>query len=305
MKRFRQLSYEERVAIDTLKRRGESIRSIAKVLGRSPNTISYELKEKVVKGEYTPKKAQHKSYVRRYLSKRDCLKIATHKDMKTLVERLLKQRVSPERISGYMKRFGFHVSAKAIYKYAYHRCFEYCLFWSWNKKKSGRKRKNHQSVVDGRRYIEERPVLLGTGHFEADFIVSSHNSYCLLVVVDRFSRFTEIRKILNRKHASVARAFKNIFKDKIVKTLTLDNDIAFNGWKQLPYDVYFTHPYCSWEKGLVENTNRWIRCFVPKRSDIKLVSSAAIQNIQSWLNSSPRQCLGFKSSEEVLLGKVS
>jgi len=301
MRRYKQLSYEERVAIETLRKRGLSMRLIAKELGRSPNTVSYELREKVVKGSYDPKKAHHKSYVRRYLSKRDCLKIATDKELKALVERLLKQRVSPERISGYIKRFGFKASPKAIYKYAYHRCFEYCLFWSWNKKKSGRKRKNHQSVIDGRRYINERPPLDGTGHFEADFIVSSHNSYCLLVVVDRFSRYTEIRKLPNRKHATVSRAFKQIFKDKTVKTLTLDNDIAFGGWKQLPGDVYFTHPYCSWEKGLVENTNRWIRCFVPKRSDIKSVPNATIQNVQSWLNSSPRQCLGFKSAEEVLL----
>lgn len=300
MRKFKQLSYEERVAIQTLKRKGESIRSIAKELGRSPNTISYELREKKVKDVYNPKKAHHKSYVRRYLSKRECLKIATNKELKAVVEQLLKQRVSPERISGYLGRFGYWVSSKAIYKYAYHRCFEYCLFWSWNKKNSGRKRKNHQSMVDGRRYIEERPEEDGTGHYEADFIVSSHNSYCLLVVVDRFSRYTEIRKLPNRKHATVTRAFKNIFKDKSVKTLTLDNDIAFNCWKQLPGDVYFTHPYCSWEKGLVENTNRWIRCFVPKRSDIKYVSNATIQSIQYWLNSSPRQCLGFRSSEEVL-----
>ncbi len=63
--------------------------------------------------------------------------------------------------------------------------------------------------------------------------------------------------------------------------------------------VYFTQPYRSWEKGLVENTNRWIRLFVPKRRDIALVSDADIQQALLYLNEIPRQCLGYRKAEEV------
>ena len=78
---FQQLCYEERIKIATLRERGHSIRSIATILGRSPNTISAELKEKQVKGIYVPKKAQHKTYWRRYRSKRDCMKVALSSEL--------------------------------------------------------------------------------------------------------------------------------------------------------------------------------------------------------------------------------
>ena len=74
--KYQQLSFEERVQIELLKRSGVSMRGIARLLRRSPNTISRELKEKLVKGVYLPKKAHHKTYYRRYLSKRQCLKVA-------------------------------------------------------------------------------------------------------------------------------------------------------------------------------------------------------------------------------------
>jgi transposase, IS30 family len=123
------------------------------------------------------------------------------------------------------------------------------------------------------------------------------------VVVDKHTRRTWIEKIPNRKHAVVTRAFKSIFRNINVKTLTLDNDISFSHWRklemQLKTSIYFTHPYRSWEKGLVENTNRWIRLFVPKRGDIDLVPQAKIQIALQHLNEIPRQCLGYRTTVEV------
>ncbi len=114
--KYHQLSYEERVVISTLKARGESDRAVARVLGRSPNTISYELREKKVKGAYTPKKAQHKTYYRRYRSQRGCLKVAMHGNLARFVEERLREKWSPQRISGYIRRSCTVVSKKAISK---------------------------------------------------------------------------------------------------------------------------------------------------------------------------------------------
>src|SRR3989344_8531632 len=100
-KRYRQLSYEERVKIEVLKAEGKSARSIALILGRSPNTIALELKEKKVKGAYGAKKAQHKTYWRRYLSKRGCLKVAMDRNLNKLVREQLTEGWSPERIAGW------------------------------------------------------------------------------------------------------------------------------------------------------------------------------------------------------------
>ena len=135
--------------------------------------------------------------------------------------------------------------------------------------------------------------------------MSKHNAVSLLVVVDRYTRRTRVRKIPNRKHATVSRACVDMLLGVEVKTLTLDNDISFNHWKTLERmlrtKIYFCHPYHSWEKGLVENTNRWIRTVVWKRRDIATVTDGELSSIEQMLNEVPRQCLGFKTAVEVEL----
>lgn len=304
-RRYKQLTYEERIQIDSLRNQGFSIRRIAQELKRSPNTISRELQEKKVKGIYIPKKAQHKTYWKRYMSKKDCMKVAMNKEICNFVLEKTKESWSPERISGYLRNKDILVSTKAIYKYIYSRCLDHHLFWKKNKKRTGRKKYSHTLKIS-RNFIEQRPVCENTGHLEADFIVSSHSPWCLLVVVDRWSRYVWIERIPNRKHLTVSGAFQRIVKDMKVKSITVDNDIAFLKWMQLEEElhtkIFFTHPYCSWEKGLVENTNRWIRCFVRKRRDIGTVSQKELQKMQTFLNTVPRKVIGFRSAKEVLYG---
>jgi IS30 family transposase len=87
--------------------------------------------------------------------------------------------------------------------------------------------------------------------------------------------------------------------------VTTDNDIVFRKWKEFETVIhtpfFFTEPYHSWEKGLVENTNRWIRCFVSKRRDISTVSDDELRSIEVFLNETPRQCLEYRTAMEVLL----
>jgi transposase, IS30 family len=306
MKTFKQLTYEERVKIESFKSQGFSVRKIAEVLGRSPNTVSRELKTRKVHGLYIPKKAQHKAYYKRYLCKRDCMKVAMDKEITRLVKEKLEYGLSPERIAGYLTICGHKVSTKAVYKYVYSRALDHHLFWRKYKKKSGWK-KYRKSIQTQRNFIESRPVFRNeSGHLEADFIVSSNSRWCLLVVVDRHTRYVWIERIPNRKHAIVTRAFKRILGNMSAKTITTDNDIAFSGWKQLEKalhtKIYFCHPYHSWEKGLVENTNRWIRCFVPKRKDIGSVTQKELYEIQTFLNTVPRKILGFRSASDIQLG---
>jgi IS30 family transposase len=304
MKTFKQLTYEERVRIELLKTQRFSVRHIAEVLGRSPNTISRELRLREVNGLYISKKAQHKAYWKRYLCKRDCMKIALDGEISLIVKDKLEKGLSPERIAGYLTLNGYQISTKAVYKYVYSRALDYNLFWRKHKKKSGWK-KYRKSIQSERNFIEKRPLCTGSGHMEADFIVSSHSTWCLLIVVDKYTRYVWIEKIPNRKHVVVTRAFKRIIGDSSIQTITIDNDIAFSGWKQIEEvfhtKIYFCHPYHSWEKGLVENTNRWIRVFVPKRKDIGTVSKKELQEIQTFLNTVPRKVLGFKSASEVQL----
>jgi len=276
------------------------------MLNRSPNTISRELREKKVKGRYVVKKAQHKTYVRRYLSKRDCMKVALDSELSRFVKEKLEEGWSPERIAGYLKMQGQTVSTKAIYKYVYSRCLERYLFWRKHHVRGGPKRRHAKTPADGRKYIEKRPALQGSGHFEGDFIVSSHNTVSLLVVVDRYSRKTLIRRLPNRKHATVSHAFVDMLREVKVKTLTLDNDVSFNHWrtlqKLLHTKIYFCHPYHSWEKGTVENTNGLIRRYLPRDTDLRRVAHDDLEAIAADLNHRSRKCLGFLTPAEVLFG---
>ena len=170
-----------------------------------------------------------------------------------------------------------------MYKYVYSRCLERHLFWHKHHVRGGPKRSTQNSHGWQEIYRKSAPCF-SSGHFEGDFIVSKYNSASLLVVVDRYTRRTRVRKIPNRKHATVSRAFADMLRGVKVKTLTLDNDVSFNHWKKLQKllhtKIYFTHPYHSWEKGLVENTNRWIRTVVDKRRDIATATDGELRVVE-------------------------
>jgi transposase, IS30 family len=303
MKKYTHLRYEERFVIERLWHALVSIRDIADFLYRSPNTISREIRKNTVCGTYEAEKAHHKVRARRWRAKRDCLKVAMDRFLTLFVKEKLEKKWSPRQISGHLKHeLGITVSAKAIYKFVESRGLEYRLFWKWNKKKGGPKRRTHKPPQDGRKYIDERPVRTEVGHYEMDFVVSKHSTCVLLVVVDRLTKHTIIRLLPNRKRRTISAAFSDIFSGLTVKSITTDNDIAFHHWAELENMIqapfYFCHPYHSWEKGLVENTNRWIRCFVSKRRDITSVTQEELDEIHTFLNDRPREVIDFRSPRE-------
>lgn len=298
-KTYSHLSFEERFVIEKSLSQGTTLRSIAELLERSPNTVSREIHKNSVKGRYTAEKADHKAYFKRWRSKRQCLKVAMDRFLSRFVEQKLREKWSPKQISGYLgETYGVVCSDKAIYKFVDSRCMERYLFWSWNHKKSGRKRYRYDTPKDNRKYIEKRPVVCGPGHFELDFVVSRQSTWVLLVATDRYTRCSMVKRVRNRKRASVDRALSEMFCGHTVESITTDNDIAFNHWgvieRYLDTTIYFTHPYHSWEKGLVENTNRWVRCFVPKKRDIGTVTDEEMEQIHSFINDRPREVVGFR-----------
>ena len=304
--RYHHLSFEERFVIEKLYSAGSAIRRIAEFLGRSANTVSREIKRYSVKGIYTAEKARQKSSARRWRAKAQCLKVAMDSFLSVFVEEKLEKKWSPKQISGYLKReYDIQCSAKAIYKFAESRGLDHLLFWGWNNHKGGWKRGRWKTAHDGRKYIDERPVRNESGHFEIDFIVSKESRWVLLVVVDRLTKRTWVRKLPNRKRDTLRTALSRLFHGVDLKSITTDNDIAFTCWRELEVllntPIYFTHPYHSWEKGLVENTNRWIRCFVPKRRDIESVTEEEMQSIHSFLNDRPREVLGFRTASSYYL----
>lgn len=100
-----------------------------------------------------------------------------------------------------------------------------------------------------------------------------------------------------------------MFNSYAVKTILTDNDISFKQWKDLEKllnaPIYFCHPYYSWEKGLVENANKWIRHFIPKRTELQTVTEEKVAECLRHLNDRPREVLQFKTANEVYFEKIT
>lgn len=305
--KYDHLSYEDRVKIEHWHKSGKSLRYIAHELGRSPNTISYELRTLAVSGEYLAKKASVKAYQKRYYAKTSGNKVARDKALRQYVDDCLDKGWSPGEIAG---SSDCPVSKRTIYRYVTLYALQHKLYFKGKPKR--RKAMYRRGLIGERKWIEERILRNEIGHFELDFIVSptkSGSKAVLLVAVDTVSKRTLIELLPNRTKQELSRALKRMFDGIAVKTILTDNDIAFTYWKHfeqlLGTPFYFTHPYHSWEKGLVENTNKWIRHFIPKKTDLATVTNETIAQVLTYLNERPRQVLGYKTANEVYLEQLT
>ena len=312
-KRYQHITKAERLEIALLKEKQYRIRDIARVLNRSPGTIYDEMKRNAVNGAYDPKKADHKAYTARKYSKYQGMKVVQRPALREYVEDHMMKDWSPEEISGRIAEIDSHlpsISPKGIYKYVasiYGRRLERHLAYK------GRTRYPHprQKVIQlkDRVFIDQRPDIVDDrarfGDWEGDFIVSGRSGRgALLVLHERKARYASMKKIPSPSIKAVHQYLSEITGGIVMNTLTLDNDILFRRHKEmsriLGVPVYFCHPYHSWEKGGVENTNKLIRRYIPKGSDISKVSDEYVYEIQEKLNARPRKCLGYRTPQEVM-----
>lgn len=183
-----------------------------------------------------------------------------------------------------------------------------------------KKRINHgKRKYDKGPSIELRPEDISLratpGHWEMDTVYSSRDDlHCLLVLTERMTREEIVIRIKDRTASSTIKALDSLerkigsvaFRKKF-KTITCDNGVEFSSWQLIERScrssrkrtqVYFCHPYSSWERGSNENMNRMIRRWIPKGDDIGLWSPREIQFIEDWINTYPRPLFGGLSSRE-------
>ena len=286
MNKYSHLDLIERKKIEKFLKQGKSIRGIARLLDRGVSCISNEIKNGKVKGIYHWKKAENKAILRRRESKFQCMKVAVDSDLKKFVIESIKDEQSPEGISGRLRevKTSFqYASTKAIYKFIespHGRQIEQYLYSNAVKKKSGKKRGTHVSI-DGRTMIDERPKKvekrLEFGHFEGDFIESGKDATgSLLVLVERKTRYPFLMYLENRTNANVNKMIEELLGDTPIESLTLDNDISFQKHRELSEllkaTIFFCHPQSPHEKGTIENRNKAIRRYLPKKCDLSKYS---------------------------------
>lgn len=311
-KTYSHLTKVERYEISILLNKGYSIRKIAKEIGKSPSSISREIKRNRVQGRYNPKKAHHKAYVKRKYSKYQGMKIETNNALRKYVEDKILNDWSPEQISGRIREVDTYlpyISHMGVYRYVYSVYGRNLEKYLRHHKKKGKRIKI--SKLKNRTFIDERPDIIGNkgryGDWEGDFIISGKNGKGVLIVLyERKSMYVVIRKIMSRKTYRVNEYIHEIARGfAYFKSLTLDNDVSFKKHIQLSdmiaSPIYFCHAYHSWEKGGVENINKLIRQYIAKGSDISGYSDRYVQKIQDKLNNRPRESLGFKTPLEIMI----
>jgi len=318
MKKYKQLSPEQRYTIECLLREGYKQKQIAKSIGTSESTISRELSRNINKrGKhalvYSSKRAQEKTE-RRHKEK------PKHKRLEEchleyIRHKLKKERWSPEYISERGKlELGDFVSHETIYSYIwmckasnkgkYKMDKELHTFLRHHKRRQKRKNsKQNKGCIPNRISIDKRPKTVNErkrkGDYEVDLMMGSNHKPGLIVMTDRKTRETKLIKLSTKKAEVVAK--KIILKlqkeDDPIRSLTFDNGLEFAEHQKiatlLNVKTYFTRPYTSQDKGTVENRIGVIRRFFPKGTDMSKVHQNTIKSVERKLNNRPLRLFNY------------
>jgi transposase, IS30 family len=309
---YTQITPDERYRIAEMLRHRLSISAIAVELGRSPSTISREIRRnRRNDGGYRAQTAVERTNGRRRRSRRGS---RFREEDWDLVEHLIRLDWSPEQISGWLSLEGhLSISHETIYLYVWADKKAGGDLWQHLRQRSKKRRKRYRSHdsrgrLAGKRHISERPPEVETrekaGHFEVDTIKGdSQGTHTVITLVERKTGYLIMGKLERHTAADcTARLIEMIRREGgRVKTITSDNGSEFHGYKDVETATgvafYFATPHHSWERGTNENTNGLIRQYLPKRTSMAGVTQADCDTIATHLNHRPRKRLGYLTPE--------
>ncbi len=318
-KAYLHLNQQERTFLEGSLLQGLSLRAIAKVLSRSPSSLSREIKRngkrvgRSRKAVYESRKAQEKAG-KRFKETHRKIRLKNLWIREYVISKLL-NRWSPELIAGRLSldHPDLRISHETIYQWIYEEAPEYVRYLA--KKRRLRRSRTYSlktgqvNFIPGRVLIDERPYLINArqdaGHWEVDLVESYLKRGGLQVVCERKTRYTLVNKMRSLRgmeaRAHLVKRMKHL-PSWMCQSLTYDNG-AENAChlfvnRHLGTRSYFCHPYHGWEKGTVENTIGIVRRFYPKGTDFREVSEDEVKDLETWLNNRPRKCLAFKTPAE-------
>lgn len=318
----RALSLEEREEISRGLSAGRSLRSIAADLGRSPSTVSREVERNGGRSKYRAAKADNRAW-REAQRPRPCA-LASNPRLRTVVARKLAQEWSPEQIAGWLRRQytnepSMHVSHETIYKTLFVQtrgALKRELMKHLRTKRSFRQARSYtvrgqlRARISDLVPISERPPEVNDravpGHWEGDLISGSSNTH-IATLVERQSRFTMLVKIKGKDTEEVVGAIirqARRLPAQLRGSLTWDRGMEMAAHHHLTaatdMQVYFCDPQSPWQRGTNENTNRLLRQYLPKKTDLSVYSQEHLNRIAARLNRRPRKTLNYMSPREKL-----
>ena len=309
--KYSHFTKSDRMELSILLNRGYSYREIARSLKKDHSSISREIQNNSVNGQYDPVKAHIKAVKKRARSKYQGMKIKEHPEIESYVTDKIKGYWSPEEIAGRLKNVDTeikYVSAPSIYKYLYTSYGQYLHSYlysgRWCKRKRYRIKGPKKTKIPNRVSIEARPAVVNQrtrfGDFEGDTLGKIRtDSEVLVGSVERMSRNILLGKELRLKYA--VDGFKKQLSpyQNVIESLTLDNGPENARHEELGITTFFCHPYSSWEKGTMENSFSRLRRFIPKGASLHDYSDEDIRRFAELMNNTPRKCLNYRTPKEV------
>ena len=297
-----------------------SIRLMARLLSRSPSTVSREVRRNGGYDRYRAAEADARAWIRTRRPKR--CKLANSPWLREVVSRKLRLNWSPEQIAGWLKRGhpedgSYQVSHETIYRSLFVQArgvLKKELLQHLRSKRTIRRSKQatqkggaHGQIKDTVS-IRERPASVEDravpGHWEGDLLSGSKNSH-IATLVERHTRYVMLAKVANKETQTVVSALIKQAKKlptELYKSLTWDRGKELAAHKQFTLatdiDVYFCDPQSPWQRGSNENTNGLLRQYFPKGTDLSVYSQAHLNKVARQLNERPREPLEFETPAE-------
>ena len=321
------LTLAEREEISRGLATARSIRQIAATLGRAPSTVSREIHRHGGALTYRAAEADTQAWARTRRPK-PC-RLATDSILQSIVASKLRLEWSPEQIAGWLKQEfpdqgTMRISHETIYRSLFIQArgmLKKELMGHLRSRRRMRRAKSANTIgqprgqiVDGLS-IRDRPADVEDraipGHWEGDLITGSQNTH-IATLVERQSRFTMLVKVPGKDTASVVTALSTQIRQlpsALRRSLTWDRGMELAQHKRLTLDtkvaVYFCDPQSPWQRGTNENTNRLLRQYFPKGTNLSRYSQADLDLIALRLNQRPRKTLGFQTPAAILEAGVA
>ena len=323
----RALTLAEREEISRGMATALSIRQIAAKLGRAPSTVSREITRHGGAHTYRASEADAQAWAHARRPK-PC-RLATHPTLQHIVATKLMCEWSPEQIAGWLKlafpgQGTMQISHETIYRSLFIQArgvLKKELMGALRSRRMMRRAKRASKagqprgqIIDGLS-IRDRPADVEDraipGHWEGDLIAGSQHTH-IATLVERQSRFTMLVKVPGKDTASVVTALSQRVRTLpavLRRSLTWDRGMELAQHKRFTVatdvQVYFCDPQSPWQRGTNDNTNRLLRQYFPKGTDLSGYSQADLNTIALRLNQRPRKTLGFQTPAAILEAAIA
>lgn len=313
---MKHLTAAQRGNIETLLQEKYTNKQIAQKLGRSPSTISREIAKGLDGSSIYHAWVAQVTYETNRKRSKQIPKLdhpANHR-LRGWIVACLQKGWDPSMICGRLKAEGFNpvVCAETIYEWVYNSIYAIAekLYQYLRQGKKRRTkhtgRSSQKSKIPNRISIHERPAAVDqkarVGDWEGDSVVYTHK-HAINTVNERVSSLVAFTKLTQKTALLTANAVIAKLRSYVAYTITFDNGSEFTQHglitAALGISVYFADPYSSWQRGANENSNRQLRAYLPKRSDIRDLTQKELDNIAWELNNKPRRRLQWHTPQEV------